>query len=58
MQEYSTLDPGLQQAFVNYLDERGVDLALGEYLMSTHEVKEQKEYVNWLARIEKFLGRN
>ena len=57
LQDFSTLDAGLQQAFVSYLEERGIDAAMGEYLMSVHEVKEQKEYVNWLARIEKFLVR-
>ena len=57
LQDFSTLDAGLQQAFVSYLEERGIDAAMGEYLMSAHEVKEQKEYVNWLARIQKFLGK-
>ena len=57
LQDFSTLDPGLQQGFVDYLAERGIDASVGEYLMSTHEIKEQKEYINWLARVEKFLVR-
>ena len=57
VQEYSDLDPNLQQAFVAHLEERGVDSALGEYLMNAHDSKEQSEYLVWLSKLEKFLSK-
>lgn len=57
VQDYSTLDPSLQQAFVAYLEQRGINTEFGEFLMAAHEGKEHKEYMSWLSRVQSFLGR-
>ena len=40
---------------VSYLEERGVDGALAEYLVELSIDKEQREYVNWLKRTAEFV---
>jgi ferritin len=54
-QEYSELDEKMQKAFVDYLEERGIDAALGEYLLEAADSKEQKEYLQWLVGIQSFV---
>ena len=56
MQGYSELDEKMQKAFTDYLEERGVDAELGEYLLQAADSKEQKEYLRWLKGIKGFLG--
>jgi len=55
--EYSSLDETLQSAFADYLESRGVDGALAEYLVELASDKEQREYTNWLRGTAAFVGR-
>lgn len=45
---FPNLDEDLQLLLENYLQERGVDSALANFVPAYIEFKEQKEYVNWL----------
>jgi len=45
----------MQRAFVEYLEERGIDAPLGEYLLEAADSKEQKEYLQWLGGIKSFM---
>ena len=49
------LDESLTKAFEEYLRERGVDEALGAYLVEAVHDKEQREYQAWLERVQTFL---
>jgi hypothetical protein len=42
----------------SYLEERGVDTSLVEYLVELSIDKEQREYVNWLKRVGQFVGKS
>jgi hypothetical protein len=52
---YEELDEKLQASFQQYLAERGVDEALGAYVLPLIHDKEQREYVRWLANVQAFL---
>lgn len=52
---FSDLDESLQVAFEEYLDERGINEELAEFIISYSEVKEEKEYRNWLGEVNNFL---
>ncbi len=54
-QVFSELDPRLQEAFSDYLEERGVNADLGRFAMEFSEDKEQREYMNWLKAVQNFL---
>ena len=45
---FSNLDDSLQILFHRYLEERGVDTALAEFIPGYIYEKEQKEYLKWL----------
>ena len=49
-------DP-LRDGFRSFLEERGVDEDLGEWLRHALYDKEQREYANWLDRVGAFLGK-
>jgi complement component 1 Q subcomponent-binding protein len=53
---FSELDEAVQDAFEAYLEQRGVDSALAEYLVELSIDKEQREYVNWLKRTAAFVA--
>jgi hypothetical protein len=53
---FGELDAAVQEAFGGYLEARGVDTALLEYLVELSLDKEQREYVNWLKRTAAFVG--
>ena len=55
MQVFSELDPKLQEAFTAYLEERGVNAELGQFIMDYSEDKEQREYMTWLKGVHSFL---
>ena len=55
VQVFSELDQKLQQAFTDYLEERGVNGELGRFVMDFSEDKEQREYMHWLQGVQKFL---
>jgi hypothetical protein len=52
---YEELDESLTKAFEDFLRERGVDEALGAYLVEAVHDKEQREYQAWLERVQTFL---
>lgn len=54
---FGELDDGVQESFHEYLTERGLDAELAEFIASYLEHKEQKEYVNWLNSVSKFLSK-
>ena len=55
LQDYSELDERLQKAFGDYLEERGINAELGDYLIAAADGKEQKEYLQWLKGIKGFI---
>ncbi|EFJ40026.1 hypothetical protein VOLCADRAFT_108376 [Volvox carteri f. nagariensis] len=54
---FQDLDDTLQQAFVDFLEERGVNAYLGEYIRVYLEDKATLEYQQWLNRVREFIGR-
>ena len=55
VQVFSQLDDKLQQGFMNYLAERGIDEKLGMFIVEFAADKEQRCYMNWLEGVQKFL---
>lgn len=49
------LDPNVKNEFQQFLQERGIDEQLGEYLRHLIYDKEQQEYTNWLNKFQQFL---
>ncbi len=54
--QFAELDEGLQNLFERYLEERGVDSALANFLPDYVEYKEQKEYTKWLQNMKAFVS--
>lgn len=52
---FDELDDTLQQAFLDYLEERGVTGELGGYLKLLCIDKEAQEYQAWLGRVKDFV---
>jgi hypothetical protein len=52
---FDELDEELQDAFRAYLEARGVDEDLGEYLRWLLVDKEQREYTAWLEGVKRFV---
>ncbi|KAK2802526.1 hypothetical protein FQN50_007332 [Emmonsiellopsis sp. PD_5] len=52
---FGNLDTDLQTLMERYLEERGVDAALANFVPDYIEFKEQNEYVNWLGNVKKFV---
>ena len=55
MQKYDELDDKLHAAFIDYLNERDITEKLGDYLLQVADNKEQKEYVTWLQKVQRFV---
>lgn len=55
MQRFDELDEELQHGFAEYLEERGINLDFGDYIMQAFRDKEAKEYFRWLRRVKKFV---
>jgi complement component 1 Q subcomponent-binding protein len=53
--DFSQLDEQLQRQFKKYLDARGVNEELANYLLDLLEDKEQREYQRWLHNVEAFI---
>jgi len=49
------LDEELQQSFTDFLNERAIGSELAAIVLDLAEHKEQKEYVNWLDKMSKFI---
>ncbi|KAG2485139.1 hypothetical protein HYH03_016125 [Edaphochlamys debaryana] len=54
---FEDLDDTLQQAFVDYLEERGVNAYLGEWIRIYLKDKSSLEYQKWLGRVREFIAR-
>ncbi|CAO3685919.1 unnamed protein product [Umbelopsis ramanniana] len=54
--QFSELDEGVQTLFERYLEERGVNTALANFLPDYVEYKEQKEYLQWLQNVKSFVS--
>ena len=54
-QVFSELDDKLQQAFMDFLSQRGVDAELGQFIVEFSDDKEQREYMHWLEGVHAFL---
>lgn len=52
---YDELDESVQEEFHKYLEARGVDSGLANYIMEVHIDKEQKEYTRWLENVGNFV---
>jgi len=53
--QFETLDVGVQEEFIRYLQERGINDNLALFIPELIEYKEQKEYVNWLGKVKGFV---
>lgn len=49
------LDESVQTGFENYLDAKGINEDLAEFIMAYSEFKEESEYRNWLSDLTKFV---
>ncbi|KAK4687374.1 hypothetical protein P7C73_g2733, partial [Tremellales sp. Uapishka_1] len=53
--EFDFLDTTVQEAFADFLKERGIDDSLSNFLISYCEHKEQTDYVSWLKDVKAFV---
>lgn len=53
--QFDTLDVSVQEAFEQFLQERGINENLALFIPEYAEHKEQKEYVKWLENVKKFV---
>jgi hypothetical protein len=53
---FDELDDTLQQAFADYLEERGITADFGVYLMELVHDKLEVEYMDWLRRVREFVS--
>lgn len=53
---FDELDDTLQQAFADYLEERGITADFGVYLMELVHDKLEVEYMNWLRHAREFVS--
>ena len=54
--KFDDVDEELQGAFYEYLTERHIDDDLSFFILAYSREKEQKEYVNWLEKIQDFTA--
>ncbi|KAF6266713.1 mitochondrial glycoprotein [Scenedesmus sp. NREL 46B-D3] len=53
---FTELDDTLQQAFTDYLEERGITAEFGAYLVELVHDKLEVEYMAWLTRVQDFVA--
>ncbi|KAF9652748.1 mitochondrial glycoprotein [Thelephora ganbajun] len=53
--QFETLDVGVQEEFIRFLQERGINDDLALFIPELIEHKEQKEYVKWLGKVKGFV---
>ena len=53
---FDNLSESLQDAFVNYLEDRKINSDLCHFIISYSQDKEQREYVHWLTNLVKFTS--
>ena len=54
---FDHLDENLQNAFLDYLEDRRVDEDLSFFVLAYARHKEQTEYVNWLHKVLEFADK-
>ena len=54
---FEDLEENLQEAFFEYLHERGITYDFARYLFNFAIDKEQREYMNWLKDIKSFVSK-
>lgn len=52
---FSMLDENLQVTFEEYLESKGINSELAEFITSYSEFKEEKEYRKWLGDVKEFF---
>lgn len=52
---FSDLDESVQTGFENYLEAKGINEDLAEFIMAYSEFKEENEYRNWLSDLNKYV---
>ena len=52
---YDELDESVQEEFHKYLEARGIDATLANYVAELHVDKEQREYTRWLENVADFV---
>jgi complement component 1 Q subcomponent-binding protein len=52
---YDELDESVQEEFHKYLEARGIDATLANYIAEVHVDKEQREYTRWLENVANFV---
>lgn len=52
---FGTLDEDLQLMIEQYLEERGINAELAVFVPDYMDMKEHKEYMNWLKNVKKFV---
>lgn len=52
---FGTLDEDLQLLMEQYLDERGINNALALFVPEYMDIKEQREYLQWLNNVKGFV---
>lgn len=55
--DFSTLDDNVQAAFVDYFKDLHIDDDLSYFIISYSREKEQKEYFNWLKKLDEFTSK-
>ena len=53
---YDELDEAVQEEFHRYLEARGVDHVLANYIAELHVHKEQELYTDWISKVRGFVG--
>jgi complement component 1 Q subcomponent-binding protein len=53
---FEELEESLQAAFYEYLTERNIDDDLSFFVLAYSRDKEQREYVNWLEKVQSFTA--
>ncbi|KAI8815071.1 mitochondrial glycoprotein [Cladochytrium replicatum] len=54
---FTDIDEELQDLFHKYIEERGIDTGMSEFIPEYLEKKEQREYMNWLGSIKGFVAK-
>ncbi|KIM37053.1 hypothetical protein M413DRAFT_448773 [Hebeloma cylindrosporum] len=53
--QFDTLDVGVQDAFDNFLSERGINETVAQFIPEYASYKEQQEYIKWLGKVKNFV---
>lgn len=52
---FTNLDENVQSSFEQYLETRGIDTDLADFIIEYSSHRENKEYVNWLKKFKTFV---